>query len=233
MALDLILASFLKALGQLGDSRFRSVLWRGLGLTLGLFVAIFLALRWGLGALSEVSWLDWLTASGWLGPILSGAAFALVGLLAFFAMIPVASAFVSLFLDSVAEAVEEKHYPALPPAEPTPLSDAIRDGLGFLGVILGANLAALVLYAALPPAAPFIFFAMNGFLLGREYFQLAAMRRLGRAGAADLRRRHGGTIWAAGILMALPLFVPVLNLLVPVLGAATFTHIVQGLTQRR
>jgi uncharacterized protein involved in cysteine biosynthesis len=37
------------------------------------------------------------------------------------------------------------------------------------------------------------------------------------------------TIWAAGILMAVPLSVPLLNLLVPVLGAATFTHITHAL----
>ena len=73
---------------------------------------------------------------------------------------------------------------------------------------------------------------MNGFLLGREYFQVAAMRREGRSGAAALRRRHAGTIWLAGVLMALPLSIPLLNLFVPILGAATFTHLYHRLTGR-
>jgi uncharacterized protein involved in cysteine biosynthesis len=71
---------------------------------------------------------------------------------------------------------------------------------------------------------------MNGFLLGREYFQIAAMRREGREGAKALRKRHIGTIWLAGCLMALPLSIPVVNLLIPVLGAATFTHLYHRLT---
>ena len=104
------------------------------------------------------------------------------------------------------------------------------DGLGFLGVLIVANILALILYAIFPPFAPFIFWAMNGFLLGREYFTLAAMRRLGRDGARKLRAKHATTIWAAGTLMAIPLSVPLVNLVIPILGAATFTHIYHKLS---
>ena len=38
-------------------------------------------------------------------------------------------------------------------------------------------------------------------------------------------RRNMLTVWAAGILMALPLSIPLMNLVVPILGVATFTHI--------
>mgnify|MGYP007061007021 CR=1 FL=1 len=75
-------------------------------------------------------------------------------------------------------------------------------------------------------------YVLNGFLLGREYFMLVAMRRLGRPGAVQLRRRHPVAIWVAGTLMAAPLSVPVVNLLVPVLGAATFTHLFHRLNAR-
>ena len=54
---------------------------------------------------------------------------------------------------------------------------------------------------------------------------MAANRREGRSEDDSLRKRHTVQIWAAGCLMALPLTVPLLNLLVPVLGAATFTHL--------
>ncbi|MEO1734371.1 MAG: EI24 domain-containing protein, partial [Pseudomonadota bacterium] len=107
------------------------------------------------------------------------------------------------------------------------------DGLGFLGVLVVANLFALVLYLIFAPLAPIIFWLLNGFLLGREYFTLAAMRRIGRPAAKALRRRHIVTIWAAGTLMAIPLSVPIVNLIIPILGAATFTHIFHMVSRQR
>ena len=85
----------------------------------------------------------------------------------------------------------------------------------------------------LPFAAIFIFWALNGFLLGREYFQIAAMRRLGREGAKQARKEHFGMIWLAGCLMAVPLTIPLLNLFIPILGAATFTHLFHQTQMRR
>jgi uncharacterized protein involved in cysteine biosynthesis len=82
------------------------------------------------------------------------------------------------------------------------------------------------------PLAPIIFWGLNGFLLGREYFTLAAIRRVGRTKAKQLRRRHVGRIWLAGALMAVPLSVPLVNLLIPILGAATFTHLFHALRVR-
>ncbi len=97
--------------------------------------------------------------------------------------------------------------------------------MNFFGVILVANILALILYLFAGPFIPLVFWAVNGYLLGREYFTLAAMRHLGRDGARALRKRNAGTLWLAGALMAAPLSIPVVNLLVPVLGAATFTHL--------
>ena len=136
-----------------------------------------------------------------------------------------------MWIDDVAAAVEDRHYPSLPPATPVPFYEALRDTVNFLGVLIGANLLALFLYIAIPPMALFIFWGLNGFLLGREYFTLAAMRRIGRAGARKLRKRHVGVIWLAGTLMAVPLSVPLLNLVIPILGAATFTHIFHALNR--
>ena len=92
-------------------------------------------------------------------------------------------------------------------------------------MIIGANLLALIAYLIFAPFAPFIFYALNGFLLGREYFRLIAVRRLGRKGAKAAFRRNLSTIWLAGALMAVPLTFPLVNLLVPVVGAAAFTHL--------
>jgi uncharacterized protein involved in cysteine biosynthesis len=222
----MMFTSFFKALGQLGDRRFRKVLWRGVGLTLGLLAVITAVLVWGIGwIVGDAVTLPLLGEVQWVDNVLSWAFVALMIGLSVFLMVPVASAFVSMFLDEVAEAVEDRHYPNLPKVEGPPLRDEIRDGLSAFGVLVVANIVALLLTLVLPIAGLPVFFALNGFLLGREYFTLAAMRREGRAGAKTMRKKHGAVIWAAGVLMALPLTVPILNLIVPILGAATFTHL--------
>jgi uncharacterized protein involved in cysteine biosynthesis len=230
MALETVFKAFGLAVGQIGDPRFRRVLLLGIGGAL----AILIAFAWGLSNL--VGWwagdsvtLPFIGEIAWLDSVFSwGAVFVALGL-SVFLMVPMASAITSLFLDDVADAVEAVHYPAIPQQPCTPLMEGLRDTLGFLGVIVGVNLLALILYVIFAPVALFIFWAVNGFLLGREYYTLAAMRRVGRKRARELRRKHLVTIWAAGILMAMPLSIPILNLVVPILGAATFTHLFQML----
>ncbi|WP_170404773.1 EI24 domain-containing protein [Ruegeria arenilitoris] len=229
----IILNAFFAALGQLGDARFRSVLLRGVGLTILLLVVACALAIWGINALAgqEIS-LPFVGDVPWLNDVLNYSGIFLVLILPVFLMVPVASAITSMFLDEVAQAVEDRHYPNLPPVPSVPIWDAVLDSLGFLGVLIVANVLALVLYALFTPLAPFIFWGMNGFLLGREYFTLAAMRRIGRDGARALRARHAGTIWVAGTLMAIPLSVPLVNLFIPIIGAATFTHIFHGLSRQ-
>ena len=226
----MIFTAFTRALSQMGDSRFRKVLAMGVGLTIALLFAIYAAflmmLQWlfpdslNIPLLGEVQWVDDLFSWGSL--------LLMIGL-SVFLMVPVASAITGLFLDDVAEAVEDKHYPHLPRVPRTPFLEGLRDGINFLGVLIAANLVAFVLYFIFPPFAPFIFWAMNGLLLGREYFQLLALRRLGAVNAKQMRKKYAGTIWIAGALMAVPLSIPLVNLLIPVLGAATFTHIYHNL----
>ncbi|WP_170364771.1 EI24 domain-containing protein [Ruegeria arenilitoris] len=229
----IILNAFFAALGQLGDARFRSVLLRGVGLTILLLVVACAVAIWGINALAgqEIS-LPFVGDVPWLNDVLNYSGIFLVLILPVFLMVPVASAITSMFLDEVAQAVEDRHYPNLPPVPSVPIWDAVLDSLGFLGVLIVANVLALALYALFTPLAPFIFWGMNGFLLGREYFTLAAMRRIGRDGARALRARHAGTIWVAGTLMAIPLSVPLVNLFIPIIGAATFTHIFHGLSRQ-
>lgn len=68
----MIVADFLKALGQLGDPRFQSVLWRGIGLTLLLLAAIFAALFWLIGWLvPDTFTLPWIGTITWVDSLLS------------------------------------------------------------------------------------------------------------------------------------------------------------------
>ncbi|MEL6451303.1 MAG: EI24 domain-containing protein [Pseudomonadota bacterium] len=227
----MILASFFAALGQIGDPRFRRVLFLGIALTIALLIAATSGFVWLIGTLTaDVVTVPWVGEITWLDDIISWGSFFLFFGLSVFLMMPVASAITSMFLEEVAQAVEDRHYPHLPPADPVPFGDAVVDTINFLGILIGANILALILYVMFPPAAIFIFWGLNGFLLGREYFTLAAMRRVGRARAKELRSAHSGTIWLAGTLMAIPLSVPLVNLLIPIIGAATFTHLFHRLT---
>lgn len=228
-----ILGDFGKALAQMDDRAFRRVLFLGLGLTIALLVGIYagyLALvdtmidgPLTLPIVGEVTWIGTLLGWSGLGVIL---------LMSIFLMIPVASAITSFFLEDVADAVEAKHHPTLMPAPQTSFWDAMIDTISFFATMIGANILAIFAYVTLPFLAIPIFYALNGYLLGREYFTLAAMRSVGRAAAKDMRKENSGEIWLAGVLMALPLTVPLMNLFIPILGAATFTHLFHRIAAR-
>jgi uncharacterized protein involved in cysteine biosynthesis len=232
MGFGMILTSFFTALGQMFDVRFLRVLLLGLVLTLALLAGVYAVFVGAIQMLvPDRIELPWIGPVGGLDTLLSVASFFVMILLSVFLMVPVASAFAGLFLEDVAAAVEAQHYPGLPPARRVPFGEALIDTLNFLGVIVLVNMIALVLMLFVGPLIPLVFWAVNGFLLGREYFQLVAMRRMSRPEAKALRARHFGTIWLAGVLMAAPLSIPFVNLLVPVLGVATFTHLFHRLAE--
>lgn len=230
----MILSSFRDALLQLGDGGFLRVTLMGVALAVLLLVGFSVGAIWLLGQIlpSSIA-LPWIGSADWLGTAANWGLGVALAVLSVFLMVPVASAFSGLFLDKVAEAVEARHYPALPPARPQGLIDGLIGSVNFLGVLVLVNLLALILWPLAGPFVPVLFWAVNGYILGREYFELAAQRRMSRPEAKALRRANGGTIWLAGGLMAVPLTIPVVNLLVPVLGAATFTHLFHRLQGRR
>ena len=148
-------------------------------------------------------------------------------------MVPLASAITSLFLDEVEQAVEDKHYPHLPRVRSVPFGETLQDTVNFLAVLIEANFPALFLYFLIPFATPLIFWALNGFLLEREYFTLAPMHIGGKSQAKAMRKQHIGAIWLAGILMAMPLSLLLLNLIKSILGAASFTHLCHHISAYR
>lgn len=229
-----LLNDFFRAIAQLTDRRFLWVLLRALGLTIGLLAAMTALVVWSVTLLP-----DPLFTLPWIGPVsipvFGAQGLALGGMLigSVFLMFPVTAVFIGLFLDEIADAVEARHYPGLPDTRSPGIIEGALTGLGFAGTILIANLAALILYLLLPPFAPFIFLGLNGYLLGREFFQMIAARHLTGSEAKPLQRRHRWRIWLAGCLMALPLAVPVINLIIPVLGVATMTHQYHRLAKHR
>jgi CysZ protein len=221
----MILSDFLKSIAQFDDPKFRRVLWRGLGLTIVLLIAACLLVNFGINQLLSSAWAANLIGDqSWLGALINIGGVLFTIALSIWLMVPVTSAIIALFLDEVAQAVEARHYPHLPKQTATKLQDQILVGIRFLGILLLANVGALILSMIVPLLAPFVFWATNGYLMGREYFQMAAMRRMPRAQAQELFQRHQGSIWTAGILMAIPMSIPLVGLFIPILGAATFTH---------
>lgn len=227
----MIFADFFKALGQLPDPRFRGVLLKGVGLALGTLFGLTFLFVWAIQlSFPETTSLPLVGEVDWTRNVVSVGGFFLMLGFSVFLMVPVASAITSFFLDDVAQAVEDEHYAGLPVPPRIPFKEALSDTFSFLGIMILLNIVALMLSLLIPFFGFAIFYVLNGYLLGREYFQMVAMRRLGRDGAIKMRKAHSIEIWFAGCLMAVPLSFPLLNLLVPVLGAATFTHLYHRLS---
>lgn len=229
----MIFSSFAKALGQLSDPRFLRVVLFGIALAVALLIGVYAGFLWliELAAPGTVE-IPFIGPVGGIDTLLGwGSALLMLGL-SVFLMVPVASAFSGLFLEDVASAVEDRHYPGLPAVARVSLMDNLIDTANFMGLLIAVNVVALLLYAVSGPFIPVVFWGLNGLLLGREYFTLTATRRIGRTAAKALRRQHWGKIWIAGTLMAAPLSIPLINLIIPVLGVATFTHLFHALNRQ-
>ncbi|MBB4265383.1 EI24 domain-containing protein [Roseospira visakhapatnamensis] len=218
----MLITAFAKAVAQVSDPRVRRPLMLSLGLTAGCYVALVIALWVGLGSVEVIqpAWLDTVIdiASG-LGAIIVALIFVPV----------VVTAFVGLFLEQVADAVEARHYPTLPPPRDVPMTESILGAASFAGTALLLNLAALPLYILMPAANVVLFLLLNGYLLGREYQEMVAARRQTSAEMRADRRRHRKTLTLAGMAIAGMMVVPVVNLLAPLVATAFMVHVVQAL----
>jgi CysZ protein len=214
------------AFGDLGDPRIRGVLWKSLGLAL-LVLALLATGLWFL-----VAWLAHFQI-GWLDKVIEFAAGFGVVILAWFLFPAAVTGTLGVFLDEVSDAVERRHYPYLPKARPQSWGEIIRQTLAFAAIAVGLNLLLLPFYLLLlwfPPAYAALFYGVNGYLLGREYFEQVAMRRLDPEAARRLRRTHQGRIVLAGVAIAFLLTVPFLNLIAPVVATAFMLHLTMTLT---
>jgi uncharacterized protein involved in cysteine biosynthesis len=218
------LIALFKAFAQVDDPALRRVMWRGFGLAVGVFVILFALAWWGLSTLSlfGIGWLDWIvTGLGGLGAVFltwllfPGAVLAAQGLL----------------LDDAAEAVERRHYPDVAAKAPSlrqSLNSALR--LACLTVLL--NLLALPVYIFFPPATPFVYYGLNGHLFGREYFELVALRRMDADAAAAMRKRHSGSLFVAGVIIAGLFSIPIIGWFMPAIAAAFMVHVFESLRRR-
>ncbi len=226
-----MLDAALKTLGQMFTPPFRAVLLKSIGLALLLLIML------GIGLHRLFAWLA-TEGAGYLegitGPGLQTPLHALLWVLAFATglgllagavfIVPAVTAFVaSFFSDEIAAQVERVHYPADPPGVPISILRATIEGVK-------TALLALLVYLIAVPFLLFagfgflIFFVANAWLLGREYFLLAAMRFHTVEEAKALRKRHHGTIVLAGAFIAAFVSIPILNLATPLFGTAFMVH---------
>jgi CysZ protein len=221
----------IKALEQMVSPPFRTVLLKSAGLAVLFLVGLGIALDW---------LLIWLTGAGgqWfeatLGPaahwpvVVLGWALAIalglgvvVGVI--FLMPAVTSLVAGFFSDEIADLVERAYYPADPPGLALPV------GLAAVEAIKASLLAILIYLCAVPfllfaGLGGVVFFVATAYVLGRQYFELAAMRFHPVPEAKALRRANRGTVFVAGLLIAAFVSIPIINLATPLFGMAFMVH---------
>lgn len=151
---------------------------------------------------------------------------------AIFLMGPISSLIAALFVDEVAEEVERTSFPADPVGRALPIAQSIVLSAKFFGLVLLVNLIALLLLL-IPGINLFAFFFANGYLLGREYFELAAMRFRPVEEARALRRENAIRVFLAGLAIAGVVAVPFLNLITPVFATALMVRVHKRLSPTR
>jgi CysZ protein len=213
----------------------RSAFWKTLGLTLLILCGLWFVLR-EVFALYVWSWAatffpplpEW---TGWL--TLFAAIAASIGLALALALLiaPITALIAGLFLDDVAEVVEKRDYPSDVPGRELPLGQAILGSIQFLGVVILGNIIALFMLL-IPGVNLIAFFLVNGYLLGREFFEFAAMRFRSPKDARAFRAKHGSTVFIAGLVIAGFLAIPFVNLLTPLFAAGLMVHLHKSLSRR-
>ena len=213
------------AVRQLGDPKLRGVIWWSLALSLVLQVAIAVLGWWGLRALAhfEARWIN--EAIVWLG----GAAVVVLTLILFPASFGIV---ISVFMEKIADIVEAEHYPELGPAHGIPVWTGMWTGVAFLVALIALNLVMLPFYILaifVAGLGAILFYAINGWLTARIYYEQVALRRLPPAEVKAWRRANWGVLWLTGVAIVFLGTIPILNLIVPVLGVAAMVHVAQTL----
>jgi len=148
-------------------------------------------------------------------------------------LMPAVTAFVaSFFADEIADEIERTHYPADPPGKALTLGPAILHGGKTALLALAVYLCALP-FLLLAGLGAVLFFLATAWLLGREYFELAAMRFRPAAEAKAFRQFHATTVFIGGMLIALFVSIPIVNLATPLFATTFMVHMHKRLSRRR
>jgi len=220
-----MIRAFDLALRQLGDPKLRAVVWQSLLLSLVLQVGIAVLAWWVLQHFAVFRW-DWVNeAIRWLG----GGAVTVLALLLFPASFGIV---ISIFMERIADIVEAEFYPQLGKARGIPIWTGIWTGVVFLLAVVFLNLVMLPLYLValfVAGLGAVLFYAINGWLTARLYYEQVALRRLSPPEVKAWRKANAGVLWLTGIVIVFLGTIPILNLIVPVFGTAAMVHVAQTL----
>lgn len=220
-----MIKAFELAFTQLTDPKMRSVLWQSLLLSLVLQIALIALAWWGLASFANFKW-QWVNDTiRWLG----GGAVIVLALMLFPASFGIV---ISVFMERIADIVEARYYPALGPARGIPIWTGIWTGVAFLVALVVLNLVMLPVYIVaifVAGLGAVVFYAVNGWLTARMYYELVALRRRSPADVKAWRKANLGVLWLTGIAIVFLGTIPILNLLVPILGTAAMVHVAQSL----
>jgi uncharacterized protein involved in cysteine biosynthesis len=210
----------------------RAMLWKSVGLALALIVVVAIALDRaivllvGAGsssadrALGPHAHLP-VQAIAWLLSVAAGLGIVVGGVM----LMPAVTAFVaSFFADQIADNVEREHYPHDPPGKALPLLRAVIEGgkTALLAVVVYLCAAPLLFIGG---TGAVLFFLATAWLLGREYFKLAAMRFRPPLDAKSLRKRNATTVFIGGLVIAAFVSIPIVNLATPLFAMAFMVHV--------
>ena len=234
-----MLSAYLAALRQLADPPIRRVIWRVAAWTAAVYLALGFALWTLIAGFDPTAAFAFVTIA-WINAVLVwilGFVVGILGVFVFFAVfwilfVAIVQFISGFYLEDVAAAVEARHFAGLPPTSPPPVGDTIFAALRFFAMLVGLNLLALPFYL-IPLFGLVVFYVVNGYLLGREYFDMVAMRRLDPASARALRRGERGQVFAAGLIATIMLSIPVLNLIAPIVATAAMVHLFEAMPGRR
>ena len=210
--------ALLLAIGQLDDRAWFSVLGRSVVLTLIAYAALLAGSYEAVHALLA-AW-HW---TGWIAALLATLG---VAMLAAWLFLPTVLVVSTLFIERIAQAVEERHYPWLPPPSPAALHAQFWDAAALaLQVLLLNGLAVLLALLPIPGVGLVLALLISGWAIGRGLFVAVAMRRMGRLQAQALYREERWAVLLPGLLLAIAAMIPGVNLLVPILGTAAMVHV--------
>ena len=224
----MLIRVFLIAVSQLANKSLRRVIWLGLvGSAVIFLLLVFVISLFLFGT-------DIFVFHGFLGlfnPILEFFTdlfgVALVLFLSCLLFPSVVYLIVSFFSEDVALAVETELYPYLPEPRKQSKREIVLVTCKFVTISLVLNIFAIPIYAVLFPVSPFVFYALNGYLMGKEYFLLAALRRVNPAEAQFLRRAFRGQLFLAGTVIAFMMTIPIVNFITPVIAVAAMVNLVE------
>src|SRR5262245_38960719 len=211
-----------QAFQHLFTPAFRAVLLKCVAFTIGLLALLIVGIEWTFSHF--VQWPGWIEKTiEWLG----GLALVVGSILL---IPPVSSLIAGLYVDDIAAEVERTSFPQDPPGKELATLPAIGLALKFFFVVLAVNI--LALFLLLVPGINLIaFYLGNGYLLCREYFELAAMRHMPPEAAKQLRKANRITVLLSGLIVAAVASVPILNLITPLFATAFMVRIYKGLSR--